>query len=580
MMSEDSPRLAARNESRSRQALHDEITALRARIAELERNRAAPVAPDNRTLFAILEALPDIVFILDAQGTYRHIFTGRSNLLAAPEQSLLGRSIHDALPADAAAGIQAIIDTTLSSQNEQTVEYPLDVESGTRWFHGTVVPIELGADPLVLWVARDVTEQREAEAKTRQAQLAIERSSLQKKFFANMSHELRTPINGVIGFLELLSRSQLSDAQAEHVDHIRTCAQSLLTIINDLLNFSKHESDHIVLRREVFDLRTAVRRTVRVFQAQQRSPRVRVTLTADAALPDQLEGDRARIEQILINLINNAIKFTSEGEIAVRVYRDGAPEPPGEACMVCIEVADTGIGIPAAALDTIFDPFVQADNTYLQEYSGTGLGLAIVKQLAELMNGHVEVTSVEGSGSTFSVRLPLAPAPAERGQTTHGQSTRAESPAQLSAPRPPSEPAEPTDSPSLGLHVLVAEDDVIGQKLIGQFLAMLGCTVDVVGDGRRAVEAALSGRYDLIMMDCQMPVANGYQATREIRRRQRDPEPDHKVPIIALTAHAMDGDRETCLAAGMDDYLTKPIRITELRRMLHKWTAAGQTADS
>lgn len=243
--------------------------------------------------------------------------------------------------------------------------------------------------------------------------------------------------------------------------------------------------------------------------------------------------------------------------------------------MVHIEVADTGIGIPAAALDTIFDPFVQADNSYLQEYSGTGLGLAIVKQLTELMGGHVEVTSVEGSGSTFSVRLPLAPAtpaPPERIQTE-----RAQSPTQLSPLRPPSEPA---DNPPLGLHVLVAEDDVIGQKLIGQFLAMLGCTVDVVGDGRRAIEAALSGRYDLIMMDCQMPVANGYQATREIRRRQRDPDPDHKVPIIALTAHAMDGDRETCLAAGMDDYLTKPIRITELRRILHKWTAAGQTAGS
>ena len=364
-------------------------------------------------------------------------------------------------------------------------------------------------------------------------------------FLAMMSHEIRTPMNAILGNAGLLDVAALNPAERESVETIESAGQTLLSLINDVLDFSKIEADRMDLERIGFAPAKLVRSVVSLFGITAANKGITLSADIDPAIPAVLAGDPHRLRQVLSNLVGNAIKFTADGGVTVRVLvADGG----ADATTVRFEVSDTGIGIDDEGRARLFSPFVQVDASTTRRFGGTGLGLAICKKLVGLMGGQIDVDSAVGAGSTFWFTACL-PAP-----------TEAEVAYALSADAPVERSAE-----LAGARVLVAEDNIANKRLVERLLARLGVEATIVGDGLDAVAAVRGGGFDLVLMDCHMPEMDGFDATRIIRNE------GCLIPIIALTANAMGGDRETCLAAGMDDYLPKPIVPADLAASLRRW---------
>ncbi len=379
-----------------------------------------------------------------------------------------------------------------------------------------------------------------------QRHAAEEASRAKAAFLANMSHEIRTPLNGVIAAGELLASTGLDAEQRDLIQLIQSSADTLHRIINDILDFSKIEAGRLSIEQTPLDLEVVVGETVRILAAKAAEKGLELSARYAANAPRRLIGDPTRIRQVLLNLLSNAVKFTSEGHVAISVGCDGKNETDAQ---MRIEVEDTGIGIEQDARDRIFEEFTQADASTSRRFGGTGLGLAITKQLVELMGGSIELESYAGEGSIFRVRLPL---PFDKSV----------------AERPRGDGAAEAKPPLIAARVLLAEDNVVNQKVAIRMLEKLGCQVDVASNGREVVEMQAGGGYDVVVMDCQMPEMDGFEATAEIRRREGG---EARTPIIAMTANALQGDRERCLDAGMDDYISKPATLATLRDVLLRW---------
>jgi signal transduction histidine kinase/DNA-binding response OmpR family regulator len=473
----------------------------------------------------------------------------------------------------------------------------------------------------VLVTLADITEQKLAEQAVQEAnrQLALssrealelakqaEAASIAKgQFLANMSHELRTPMNAVLGFIPVLEKTRLDEKQRELIHHIQSGGMRLLDVINEVLDFSKIQAGKMSVACEDFDLRSMLDDFVAMISVQAHAKQLEMVLVVDADVGAVFCGDAGRIRQILTNLVGNAIKFTERGEVVLRVALDksGAvqssrwalPETEASRAMqgdvsesanegdgavvLRFVVADTGIGIPADRMGLLFQSFSQVDGSSTRPHGGTGLGLVISRELAHLMGGDISVSSVEGKGSEFVLTLPLTLRQQAASRSCAGEKTMKRTGWQMLP-----------DKRRFG-RILVVEDDRTNQLAAKLLLQDLGLKVGIASNGQAALDALAAGSYDLVFMDIQMPVMDGLEATRRIRGRELAADPNAamqgesragmpggealpRIPIVALTAHAIQGDRERCLSAGMDDYLSKPIAVDALLAVLDKWLPVG-----
>ena len=658
-----------------------------------EQKRAAAALAQARADIDRFFALSlDLMMIANDEGHFVRVNPAFERLLGYSPQELIGKPFTDFIhPDDLEPTLQRYSEQTAGGKVNSFENQYRHTDGSYRWVLWSATATE---DGLIYATGRDVTERRQMEEDLRASRgQALEASRLKSEFVANMSHEIRTPLNGVVCMSELLLETELQSDQQEYAEVTLTSAEALMRVINDILDFSKIEAGRLDIVDEDYSIETMVSEVCEIVRGKAYEKKLELAVSIGTEVPPVVRGDSNRVRQVLVNLLGNAVKFTSDGEIVVHIDVERRPNGPE---LLRLDVTDTGIGIEPEKLARLFRPFSQADATMTRRYGGSGLGLCIAKQLVELMDGDLGVQSSPGEGSTFWFTLPcqpgiavdperrvrdltgtrlliiddnktnreileqqaahwgLAPDSADGGRSALEMMNRAadvgrpyevavvdmhmpgmdgielahaikENPrlrstrlimlssspvrtsearaagidAELAKPvrqsrlynqlvsslqREPrrslpklrSDTTSPA-APTAARHVLVAEDNEINQFAATQVLRKLGFTVDIAENGREAIEMSRKNEYSAVFMDCQMPEIDGYTATATIRRREAN---NRHTPIIAMTAHTMEGDRAKCLAAGMDDYIAKPLRLDKVAEICNQLEAPGPAPEA
>ena len=535
-------------------------------------------------LRALFQAFPDLFLRLDRAGNVLDCKGGQSSDPFLTVEKFTDHNLKEILPAGVAELFGEAQDKVRKSGVLEVLEFSAEGRQGQQVYESRLLPLSWDH-----WIAvvRNITARKsgelklteyaqELEQKNQQLEAALatarEATQLRSRFLANMSHEIRTPMNGVLGMTDFLLATKLTPEQQEFAESIKRSADALLALINDILDLSKIEAGKLRLDRVPFQLGTVLGEIASLFALEARTKGLEFVSTVPADLPRVVVGDPGRLRQVLRNLLGNALKFTDRGEIGIRaeLLSDST-----NVIQIRFTVHDTGIGIPPDQQGRLFESFTQGDGSSTRRHGGTGVGLAISKQLVELLGGEIGVASEQGDGSRFWFTASFgkaapgeapAPKPAIKVPAPRLTSRPAAVPAAPVAPkRAPMENPAAVEGP---LRVLLAEDNEINQRITLRLLEKLGVAADAVVNGREAVQALEKRKYDLVLMDCQMPDMDGFEATAIVRSREGDA---NHTPICALTANAMEGDRERCLAAGMDDYISKPVGLEKLQKAVDRW---------
>jgi PAS domain S-box-containing protein len=528
----------------------------------------------------LVEALPQFVWTATPDGLCDYMSSQWTRFTGVPTPELLGLRWLDTIHPDDHQRIQACWQAAASAGEGYDLEYRIGAKDGTyRWFMSRGRPVREAPDgPIVQWLgtSTDIDDQKrseerlEAAVRERTLSLAEARdraecaAEAKSEFLALMSHEIRTPMNGVIGMAHLLSDTRLSAEQHHYLDTIRSSGEALLTIINDILDFSKIDAGKMKIENVEFELRTVLDESLQLVALSAAAKNLALSLEVAEGVPLSVRGDAGRLRQILLNLLSNAVKFTEAGSVSVFVSRQPTPD---QLVMLRISVRDTGMGLSPEQQAKLFQPFIQGDSSTTRRFGGTGLGLSIAKRLAELMGGAVGVVSQVGEGSIFwfDVCLMSGSVP-QRATVASAGPSKADDNAGLQdlfSGRP--------------YRVLLADDNITNQQVALAMLTKMGLRADAVADGAEALKALDAIPYSLVLMDVRMPNMDGLEAARRIRNEEyRAPNSasltqGHRLPVIAMTASAMQGDRQKCLEAGMNDYISKPVTPRALAEVLEKW---------
>jgi PAS domain S-box-containing protein len=528
--------------------------------------RTSQYAESEERLRQIFDNSPDAIFVVDSDA---HIIAANSracNTTGKNRLKLLSTAIQDVLPGvvpEKEKGMQGWFTGRITQRETEHITF--DGNRQSLEITGNLQ--KLGGREVLQLHVRDITLRKQAEEQIiaagkmaeeakemaeRAREIAENANQAKSEFLANMSHEIRTPLNGIVGMAQLLTDTRLTDEQSNCVETIVQSTTGLIKIINHVLDISKIEAGQMDVRRSVINLRDICNSLFYMFQTQAIQNGLELKCNCQDNVPPFVVGDEGLIEQVLVNLLGNAIKFTHHGSVTLNIETHSNT---GNEVELYFQVIDTGIGIEKEMQDTIFEKFTQADGSAKRLYGGTGLGLAISKQLVELMGGKIGLVSSHGKGSTFffSLKLPVSES------VTPLQQHRETGPAKV----------ERSD-----VRILLVEDNKVNQKVAIAILKKAGCEVDAVDNGQDAVQQIRMVQYDLVLMDCQMPVMDGFEATAVIRNMD---EPLRSIPIIAITAHAMHDDRRKCLEGGMDDYVPKPVSRQTLIEVINKFTAKDET---